>query len=118
MSGWTPGPWKWSTDALWGAETEAIHDGKTCEESGHSPAACGPSVLGCCSYALARDVMLDDEPDDLSWTPSDADRRLIAAAPDMAEALTKIAALPGERLDEAAGIARAALALVAPKEDA
>lgn len=79
----TPGPWEWCENALWGAEIEAIHNGRTCLECGHSPTECGHSILGVASEELCWDVCNDGG----DWAPNEADRRLIAAAPDLLAAL-------------------------------
>lgn len=83
----TPGPWSWMGDSLWGAETGRTHAGETCLEAGHCPSECGPSVLAICSRELAEDVVNEDCPE---WTVSKHDASLIAAAPDLYEALVPL----------------------------
>ncbi len=100
----TPGPWSWNGAALWGAELDATHNGKTCMECGHCPSECGPSVLGVAGAGL--------EDEDEAWVPTDADKQLIAAAPD----LLRVAELLVDWLNEEPGAhklsdtARAAIA--------
>lgn len=71
-AGPTPGPWEWMDNcSLWGAETGAVHAGKTCEEVGHSPTECGPAILGIACEALCNDGE--------DWQPNEANAAYIAA---------------------------------------
>jgi len=74
--------------ALYGSDHDITHlvDGvnKTCVQCGHSPAECGPPV-----FVLAITVAEAEEfeENDVFVPPSEPDQRLIAAAPDLLEAL-------------------------------
>lgn len=96
----TPGPWEWMDHSLWGAETGATHDGKTCIECGHSPAECGPSILG-----VACEELCGDGED---WAPNEADKRLIAAAPDLLAALQELLAAVQRSVCDGSGPAQEA----------
>jgi hypothetical protein len=88
----TPGPWGWRENALYGSDTEDeqrrtfYHLGKTCRECAHSPIECGPPILWVADKEISQEVvdLADEAPPP---QPSAADRALIAAAPDLLEAL-------------------------------
>jgi hypothetical protein len=88
----TPGPWGWRENALYGSDTEDeqrrtfYHLGKTCRECAHSPIECGPPILWVADKEISQEVvdLADEAPPP---QPSAADRALIAAAPELLEAL-------------------------------
>lgn len=66
MTAHTPGPWNWFCSSLWNDDLEV-------------------SVLGVAGLSLSQAVV--DGGEDGEWVPSEADKRLIAAAPDLLAAL-------------------------------
>lgn len=93
MSKHTPGPWtvryRNSIYAKGDNFNPAPHGGKTCKECGHDESGCySKFVVGSLTNALIEDIKegyFDDFKD--SEQTSQADLRLIAAAPDLLAAL-------------------------------
>lgn len=82
----TPGPWEYCGSGIYSAEKGAIHNGSTCEECGHAPTECGPPVIVGITSGLVADIKAgfwDGTTEDEA--PSEADLRLIAAAPELLE---------------------------------
>lgn len=106
---YTPGPWAVLDGAIYGSETRPVHDGKTCAECGHASTECGPAVVVPIDPGIVPDVKAghwdDVEP------PSAADLRLMAAAPELLEAVRALLnALPSATTHPAIKQARAAIA--------
>jgi hypothetical protein len=76
----TPGPWWWEDGVLNCLPQTPQHNGKTCQECGHEPVEC-PDIV----FLFGREIECDEYIE--SWEPSKADADLIAAAPDLLEAL-------------------------------
>lgn len=95
----SPGPWRWSSEetALYSSEVDATHlvDGvlKTCQQCGHNPSECGPPVF-CFAGSVAAAEEFEEE--DVFHFPSEADKRLIEAAPELLAALRYMVAHIGD----------------------
>lgn len=100
MTRHTKGPWTHWHGGIYACAEGPIHNGETCEECGHHPSECGDAVIITLDSEIVRDVKAghwDDCADPLA-----ADLRMMAAAPELLEALVSLLSQSGyQSMDDA-----------------